>query len=114
MSEAPGAAEADVSGPLAQLHSVLIAGETLEAWVIQRRAYALTHRRVLIAATSGRLIVLTRRLLGGFGGSLRRSTCVGGGLGRQVGPLCRFLGGLVLLHGHLRCISCRSHDLSHF
>jgi hypothetical protein len=66
MSEAPGAAEADVSGPLAQLHSVLIAGETLEAWVIQRRAYALTHRRVLIAATSGRLIVLTRRLLGGF------------------------------------------------
>jgi hypothetical protein len=66
MSEVPGAAEADVSGPLAQLHSVLIAGETLEAWVIQRRAYALTHRRVLIAATSGRLIVLTRRLLGGF------------------------------------------------
>src|SRR5579863_5103135 len=66
MSEAPGAAEADVSGPLAQLHSVLIAGETLEAWVIQRRVYALTHRRVLIAATSGRLIVLTRRLLGGF------------------------------------------------
>src|SRR5579863_5842345 len=66
MSEAPGAAEADVSGPLAQLHSVLIAGETLDAWVIQRRVYALTHRRVLIAATSGRLIVLTRRLLGGF------------------------------------------------
>jgi hypothetical protein len=66
MSEAPDVAEADVSGPLAQLHSVLIAGETLEAWVIQRRAYALTHRRVLIAATSGRLIVLTRRLLGGF------------------------------------------------
>ena len=66
MNETPGAAEADVSGPLAQLHSVLIAGETLEAWVIQRRVYALTHRRVLIAATSGRLIVLTRRLLGGF------------------------------------------------
>jgi hypothetical protein len=66
MSEAPGAAEADVSGPLAQLHSVLIDGETLEAWVIQRRAHALTHRRVLIGASSGRLIVLTRRLLGGF------------------------------------------------
>src|SRR6202035_842249 len=66
MSEARGAAETDVSGPLAQLQSVLIAGETLEAWVIQRRVYALTHRRVLIAATSGRLIVLARRLLGGF------------------------------------------------
>ena len=66
MSDVVGADEMDVSGPLAQLRSVLIAGETLEAWVIQRRAYALTHRRVLIAATSGRLIVLTRRLLGGF------------------------------------------------
>ena len=61
-----GADESDVSGPLAQLRGVLIAGETLEAWVIQRRVYALQHRRVLIAATSGRLIVLTRRLLGGF------------------------------------------------
>jgi Bacterial PH domain len=66
MSDAAGADEMDVSGPLAQLRSVLIAGETLEAWVIQRRVYALTHRRVLIAATSGRLIVLARRLLGGF------------------------------------------------
>ncbi|HEY8052167.1 MAG: hypothetical protein ACHQD6_02530 [Steroidobacterales bacterium] len=66
MSESADTNAPDVSGPLAQLRSVLIAGETLEAWVIQRRLYALTHRRVLIAATSGRLIVLTRRLLGGF------------------------------------------------
>jgi hypothetical protein len=66
MSEVPNTDEVDVSGPLAQLRSVLIAGETLEGWVIQRRVYALSHRRVLIAATSGRLIVLTRRLLGGF------------------------------------------------
>jgi hypothetical protein len=66
MSDPMGADEPDVSGPLAQLRGVLIAGETLEAWVIQRRIYALQHRRVLIAATSGRLIVLTRRLLGGF------------------------------------------------
>jgi hypothetical protein len=66
MSDTMGADEADVSGPLAQLRGVLIAGETLEAWVIQRRVYALQHRRILIAATSGRLIVLTRRLLGGF------------------------------------------------
>jgi hypothetical protein len=66
MSDTVGADEVDVGAPLAQLRSVLIAGETLEAWVIQRRVYALTHRRVLIAATSGRLIVLARRLLGGF------------------------------------------------
>jgi PH (Pleckstrin Homology) domain-containing protein len=58
--------EADVSKPLAELRSVLIPGETLEAWAIQRRVFALTHRRVLLAATSGRLIVLTRKLLGGF------------------------------------------------
>jgi hypothetical protein len=45
---------------------VLIPGETLEAWAIERRAYALTHRRLLLAATSGRLVVLKRRLLGGF------------------------------------------------
>jgi hypothetical protein len=58
--------EMGLERPLADLRSVLIPGETLEAWVIQRRLYALTHRRLLIAATSGRLIVLARRLLGGF------------------------------------------------
>ena len=58
--------EADAERPLADLRSVLIPGETLEAWAIQRRIFALTHRRVLIAATSGRLVVLARKLLGGF------------------------------------------------
>src|SRR5204863_12722 len=43
-----------VEKPLAELRSVLIPGETLEAWAIQRRIFALSHRRVLIAATSGR------------------------------------------------------------
>jgi len=66
MSDATAMNEAGLSKPLAELRSVLIAGETLEAWTIQRRLFALTHRRVLLAATSGRLIVLARRLLGGF------------------------------------------------
>jgi hypothetical protein len=57
---------ADVEKPLAALRSVLIPAETLEAWAIQRRIFALAHRRLLIAATSGRLVVLVRRLLGGF------------------------------------------------
>jgi hypothetical protein len=57
---------ADVEKPLAALRSVLIPAETLEAWAIQRRIFALSHRRLLIAATSGRLVVLVRRLLGGF------------------------------------------------
>jgi hypothetical protein len=51
---------------LEQLRSVLIPSETLEAWAIQRRIFALTHRRLLLAATSGRLILITRKLLGGF------------------------------------------------
>ena len=55
-----------VEKALAELRSVLIPGETLEAWAIQRRIFALSHRRLLIAATSGRLVVLVRRLLAGF------------------------------------------------
>ena len=66
MSDANLTDEAGLAKPLAELRAVLIPGETLEAWVIQRRVFALTHRRVLLAATSGRLVVLTRKLLGGF------------------------------------------------
>ena len=67
MSDDPVAMDgAGLARPLSELRSVLIAGETLEAWAVQRRLYALTHRRLLVAATSGRLIVLARRLLGGF------------------------------------------------
>jgi hypothetical protein len=66
MSETTAMDEAGLTRPLAELRSVLIPGETLEAWAIQRRLFAVTHRRLLIAATNGRLIVLSRRLLGGF------------------------------------------------
>jgi hypothetical protein len=66
MTDPTGLDEAGLQGPLAQLRGVLIPGETLEACAIQRRLFALTHRRLLVAATSGRLVVLVRRLLGGF------------------------------------------------
>jgi hypothetical protein len=66
MSEVSSTDEAGLERPLAQLRSVLIPGETVEAWAIQMRLFALPHRRLLIAATSGRLIVLSRKLLGGF------------------------------------------------
>jgi hypothetical protein len=66
----PDPAMQDVDGGLAKalatLKSLLTSGETLEAWAAQRRIYALTRRRVCIAATSGRFISLTRRLLGGY------------------------------------------------
>jgi hypothetical protein len=63
------AAGADASGlgaALDTLQGLLTSGETLEAWAAQRRIYALTHRRVCIAATSGRFISLQRRLFGGY------------------------------------------------
>jgi hypothetical protein len=66
MNDAMSMNETGLEKPLAQLRSVLIPGETLEAWAIQMRLFALQHRRQLIGATSGRLVVLTRRLLGGF------------------------------------------------
>jgi hypothetical protein len=67
MSDDPAAMdETGLERPLTELRSILIAGETLEAWAVQRRLYALAHRRLLVAATSGRLIILVRRLLGGF------------------------------------------------
>jgi hypothetical protein len=66
MNDADFADEAGLAKALADLRSVLIPGETVEAWAVQRRVFALNHRRVLVAATSGRLIVVSRPLLGGF------------------------------------------------
>jgi putative oligomerization/nucleic acid binding protein len=51
---------------LEQLKSLLVPGETIEAYAVQRRLFALTHRRALVAATSGRLIGIERGLFGGF------------------------------------------------
>jgi hypothetical protein len=51
---------------LEQLTSILVPGETIEAYAVQRRWFALTHRRELIAATTGRFIGMSRGLLGGF------------------------------------------------
>jgi hypothetical protein len=56
----------DPESALAVLRGLLTAGETLEAWAVQHRLFALTHRRACIAATSGRFISLNRRLLGGY------------------------------------------------
>lgn len=58
--------DAGLDRALAVLRGLLTAGETLEAWAVQHRLFALTHRRACIAATSGRFISLNRRLLGGY------------------------------------------------
>jgi hypothetical protein len=48
------------------LKGLLTVDETLEAWAVQHRMFALTHRRVCLAATSGRFISLSRGILGGY------------------------------------------------
>jgi len=58
--------EPGLQRPLEYLRSVLIPSETLEAWAVQHRLFALSHRRVLVAATTGRLILITRHLISGF------------------------------------------------
>jgi hypothetical protein len=63
---ASGAAALGLNAALATLQGLLTAGETLEAWAIQHRLFALTHRRICVAATSGRFISLNRRLFGGY------------------------------------------------
>jgi hypothetical protein len=49
-----------------QLQTVLIDGEELRHVAMQRRIYALVTRRTAAASTTGRFIVLNRRLLGGY------------------------------------------------
>jgi len=63
---AGGPQEPGLDGALTTLRSLLTSGETLEAWAVQHRLFALTHRRACIAATSGRFISMQRRLLGGY------------------------------------------------
>jgi hypothetical protein len=48
------------------LTALLVPGETLVAFAVQRRFFALVHRRVLVAATSGRLIRIERGIFGGY------------------------------------------------
>jgi hypothetical protein len=62
----PQEQEPGLDSAMSTLRGLLTAGETLEAWAVQHRLFALTHRRDCIAATSGRFIWLNRRLLGGY------------------------------------------------
>src|SRR5471032_919840 len=57
---------AGLEQPLSLLRSMLVEGETLQAFTVQRRIFALANRRTFLAATSGRLIAIQRGLIGGF------------------------------------------------
>jgi putative oligomerization/nucleic acid binding protein/PH (Pleckstrin Homology) domain-containing protein len=65
--QAQGADESPrVQAALAQLQGLLVPGETLQTYAVQSRVFALTRRRVIVGATSGRLIALFRGLIAGF------------------------------------------------
>jgi hypothetical protein len=66
MTDTTAPAESGISRALAALRSLLIPGEELESHAIQRRLFALTHRRTIVGATSGRLIAVTRGLFGDY------------------------------------------------
>src|SRR5215207_7801400 len=55
-----------VQDALAQLRALLVPGETMGAYAVQRRLFALFHRRIVVCATSGRFISLSRGLFGGY------------------------------------------------
>ena len=70
-SRSSGETQAPESSPslqaaLENLWSLLVEGERLEAYAVQHRLFALTRRRILVGATTGRLIVLARHLISGF------------------------------------------------
>jgi hypothetical protein len=65
-SIAPGGADQGTNRAVEAIRGLLIPGEALESWAIQHRLFALTHRRRIVAATSGRLLGLARGLIGGF------------------------------------------------
>jgi hypothetical protein len=55
-----------LSPGLEAMQSLLIPGERLESHAFQRRLFALTHRRIVVGATTGRLIAVHRGLISGF------------------------------------------------
>jgi hypothetical protein len=63
-----GQSDARVESAVEKLRTLLVSGETLVAWTAQTRfgAWARWRRRGIFAATTGRVIMITRKLFGGF------------------------------------------------
>lgn len=64
----PSAASEDgaIGAALQLISSMLVPGETISTYAVQRRIHALVHRRMLVVATSGRFMLLDRHLIGGY------------------------------------------------
>ncbi|MDQ2665176.1 MAG: PH domain-containing protein [Gemmatimonadota bacterium] len=55
-----------IGAGLAEFRSLLVPGEKLTAYAVQRRLFALVHRRTIVGATTGRFIALFRGFFGGY------------------------------------------------
>ena len=66
MSSSASVDDSRLAQAVQHLNALLVPGETLVAYAVQRRLFALLHRRVLVAATSGRLIRIQRGIFGGY------------------------------------------------
>jgi hypothetical protein len=67
LQHAGGPTEAPrVSAFLERTAGLLVPGERLEAWAVQRRLFALVTRRMFVVATTGRLLVFVRGLVAGY------------------------------------------------
>jgi hypothetical protein len=60
------ATDRGVYDALETFRALLVPGEEIEAMAIQRRIFALRHRREAVAATTGRLIIVHRNLIAGY------------------------------------------------
>jgi hypothetical protein len=58
--------ESRIRKALSHLTSLLVPGEVVQTYAVQRRLFALLHRRELVSATTGRLIGMKRSLIAGF------------------------------------------------
>lgn len=58
--------DARLDAAIAQIYALLLPGETLDAYAVQRRLFALVRPRLVIAATSGRFVALSRHIFGGY------------------------------------------------
>ncbi len=62
----PVSDDTGIDAGLAELRALMVPGEKLLAFASQRRLFALSHRRAIVGATTGRFIALYRGLLGGY------------------------------------------------
>jgi hypothetical protein len=58
--------DARIQKGLANFQSLLVPEESIEAYAVQRRIFALIHRRTMVCATSGRFIGMSRGVFGSF------------------------------------------------